>query len=107
MTGRCATCRHEVGHLHKLAWLVARFARASKDHPRLRVVRDRYEAAHEKAEARRADHLRREHGAPCQQCRDYVIHVWTAGPEISNNELRAAIAKAADHLMQHVEERAA
>jgi hypothetical protein len=100
----CPTCRHEVQHLHKLAELIARFGRAAQAHPRLHVVLDRHKTAHEKAEARHADHLYREHDGPCPDCRRYVIRALTAGPNLTDDERRAAIREAADHLVKHIEE---
>jgi hypothetical protein len=104
MTAPCPTCRHEVQHLHKLAELITRFGRAAQAHPRLRVILDRHKAAHEKAEARHADHLYREHDGPCPDCRRYVIAALTAGPNLTDNERRAAIRELADHLVEHAKE---
>jgi hypothetical protein len=44
------------------------------------------------------------HDAPCPDCRRYVIAALTAGPHLTDNERRAAIREAADHLVRHVEE---
>jgi hypothetical protein len=104
---RCPTCRHEVQHLHKLAWLICRFGRAAQAHPRLRVVLDRHKAAHEKAEARHAEHILRAHTATCLDCRRYLTEALTKGPDASDDERSAAAGVFADHVIEHIKGRAA
>jgi hypothetical protein len=45
--------------------------------------------------------------APCPDCRRYVIRALTAGPNLTDDERRAAIREAADHLVKHTEGQAA
>jgi hypothetical protein len=40
---------------------------------------------------------------PCPDCRRYVIRALTAGPTLTDDERRAAIREAADHLVKHIE----
>jgi hypothetical protein len=44
------------------------------------------------------------HDAPCPDCRRYVIRALTAGPNLTDNERRAAIRELADHLVEHAKE---